>query len=166
MSYGLYANTYSPDATLAGPIVQVLRGRLDNFKLPTQIEKGVPIYYVKNRRTGKAQFLHKDPKTAPPSGATVDANYNVIVEVIPAEHVTLHVSDTFASIPVVVSGRTTYAKKLTSARPQYLQAGSILAVPGSSSKLRLTHEETIGAHPGDMDVFVEELASPRATGFK
>ena len=144
------ANTFSPDSTLAGPVVQVLRGCIDQtLRGPDQLEKGEPLYYTKNRSTGKAMFT----KTAPTTKPTDDNN--PVKYVILAEAVVIHKSDFEISVPVVVSGAA-QVRIRGNDRPALAGKAFMLGTaPGTGFSARLTHEEYLPSQERAYDVFVE-----------
>ena len=144
--------TFSPDSTMSGPIVHVLRGYAKMDK-PTQIEKGGELYYYRNRTTGKAIFTTKKKD----SDAT-----SVAIKVIPAEAVRVHASDDEISVPVVVAGRTEVVLKPKDTTS--VSAGVVVEMPSENPNIqvRLTHpEHVIKNHSTTIDAFVEAFGSKR-----
>jgi len=142
------STTFSPDATLAGPIVHVLRGAVhESVKKPCQLEKGTRIYYHRNRLTGEARF------TVTPKRITDFTR----VEVIPAEALVVHTSDYEISVPVVVAGRTEFAVPgVKTAR-----YGAGVEIKNSQIHARTIHPETfIDGRESTVEVFIEHFGSP------
>ena len=151
------ANTFSPDSTMSGPIVHVLRGFAEMEK-PPQIEKGGELYYYRNRKTGEARFTTK--------GGNASDSESVTIKVLPAEAVRVYASDVEISVPVVVAGRTevVFKPKNTTSVP----AGVVVEMPSNDSNIqvRFTHPEHVTEkRPTTVDAFVEKFGSIRGCQF-
>ena len=144
------STTFSPDATLAGPIVHVLRGAVhESVKKPCQLEKGERIYYYRNRQTGEARFSLQ-PKNI--DGFTR-------VDVIPAEALVVHTSDYEISVPVVVAGRT--ENIVTPEITGRYGAGLELKDKNNKIHARTIHPETfIEGRKSTVEVFIDHFGSP------